>query len=148
MGWSSRQALRLVRLGVLLFLFALITGVLVPKFRVPRLGLSAHLLGISQGLFLMMTGLLWPKLELTRATSRIGFWLVVYGCFAAWSANILGAIWGAGNSMLPMAAGAAHGSAVQEGIIAASLRTAAASLIAGLVLILWGLRHAGAARLR
>ena len=140
--------MRLVRLGVLLFLLALLAGLVVPRFRVPRLGLSAHLLGISQGLFLMITGLLWPRLELTRATSRIGFWLLVYGCFAAWTANVLAGIWGAGNSMLPMAAGPAHGNALQEGIITASLRTAAVSLITVLVLMLWGLRHASAARLR
>lgn len=145
---SSRQAFRLVRLGVLLFLFALLTGLVVPKFRVPRLALSAHLLGITQGLFLMVTGLLWPKLKLTPTMSRIGYWLAVYGCFAAWTANMLGALWGAGNSLLPLAAGSAHGSMFQEGIIAVSLRSAGASLIAVAILMLWGLRHTDAARFR
>ena len=41
---------------------------------------------------------------------------------------------------LPIAAGQAHGSVLQEGIIAISLRTAAVSLIAVSLLILWGLR--------
>jgi hydroxylaminobenzene mutase len=144
--WSSRQGVRLARLGVVLFLLALVTGLLVPRFRLPRLGLSAHLLGVSQGLFLMVIGLLWPKLELTRQASRVGFWLMLYGCFVAWAANVLGAIWGAGGNSLPMASGNAHGSALQEAIITASLRTAGASLIAALLLILWGLRHASAVR--
>ena len=125
---------------MLLFLFALLVGLAIPKFAAPRLGLSAHLLGIMQGLFLMVTGLLWPRLELNQAASRAGFWLAVYGCLAAWTANVLAGVWGVGNSMLPMAAGPAHGSALQEGIIAISLRTAAVALIAVSLMILWGLR--------
>jgi hypothetical protein len=42
--------------------------------------------------------------------------------------------------MLPIAAGQARGSVFQEVIIAAGLRSAAVSLIAAAVLILWGLR--------
>jgi hydroxylaminobenzene mutase len=138
--WSSRQGHRLLQLGMLVFLIALLVGLAVPKFAVPRLGLSAHLIGIMQGLFLMVTGLLWTKLQLTRAIARATFWLAVYGCFAAWTANVLAGVWGAGNSMLPIAAGAARGSTLQEGIIAIVLSTAAVSLIAAAILILWGLR--------
>ncbi|MGE5242541.1 MAG: hydrogenase [Bacteroidota bacterium] len=130
----------MLQAGILLFLVALLVGLAVPRFAVPRLGLSAHLLGIMQGLFLMVAGVLWPRLKLTRAAFRIGFWLALYGCFAAWSANMLAAVWGAGNSMLPIAAGQAHGNALQEAIIATGLRTAAAALIAVAILILWGLR--------
>ena len=72
--------------------------------------------------------------------ARIGIFLAVYGCFSAWTANLSAAIWGAGNSMLPIAAGSAHGSSIQEGMIAIALRSAAVSLIAVSVLILWGLR--------
>ena len=138
--WSFRHGHRLVRVGILLFLFALLVGLAVPRFAVPRLGLSAHVLGITQGIFLMVTGLLWPKLRLSRAMSRVGCCLAIYGCFAAWIANVLAGVWGAGNSMLPMAAGQARGSALQEGIIATGLISAAASLIATAMLILWGLR--------
>jgi (hydroxyamino)benzene mutase len=138
--WSSRQGHRLLQIGILLFLFALLVGLVVPKFSVPRLGLSVHLLGIMQGTFLVVLGLLWPKLKLTQATARVGFWLVVYGFFAAWTANVLAGVWGAGNSMLPLAAGPAHGGALQEGIIAMGLRTAAVSQILALLLIVWGLR--------
>lgn len=140
--WSSRQGHRLLQLGMLVFLIALLVGLAVSQFAVPRLGLSAHLIGIMQGLFLMVSGLLWPKLQLTRAMARAAFWLAVYGCFAAWTANVLAGVWGAGNSMLPIAAGAARGSTLQEGIIAIGLRTAAVSLISAAMLILWGLRTA------
>jgi len=137
---SSRQGHRLLQAGILLFLFALLAGLAVPGFAVPRLGLSAHLLGIMQGIFLMVAGLLWPKLRLPRAMSSVGPWLAIYGCFAAWAANVLAGVWAAGNPMLPMAAGQARGSVLQEGIIAIILRSSAVSLIAAAILILWGLR--------
>jgi (hydroxyamino)benzene mutase len=137
---SGRQGQRLLQLGMLLFLLALLVGLVVPRFAVPRLGLSTHLLGITQGLFLMVMGVVWPRLRLTAALARIGFSLVVYGCLAAWTANLSAAIWGAGNSMLPIAAGPAHGSLIQEGTIAIALRSAAVSLIVAAMLMLWGLR--------
>ena len=100
---------RVLQVGGLLFLLGLLVGLAVPRFTVPRLGLSTHLLGIKQRTFLIVGGLLWPKLRFTRSASRIGHGLAIYGCLAAWTANLLGAVWGAGNSMLPMAAGEARG---------------------------------------
>src|SRR5436309_1795453 len=118
----ARHGRRLLQIGAFLFLLALLTGLIVQKFAVPRLGLSAHLLGLMQGLFLMVTGLIWPKLIFTGKVSRIALCLVVYGCFAAWAANLLAGYWGAGNSLLPIAAGTARGSTVQETIIVVGLR--------------------------
>ena len=42
--------------------------------------------------------------------------------------------------MVPFAAGNARGTALQEGVIAVGLRSAAASLILASLLLLWGLR--------
>lgn len=123
-----------------MFLLAMIVGLMVPRFAVPRLGLSTHLLGLMQGVFLLVIGLVWPRLKLTERESRAAFFLAIYGCIAAWAANLLAAIWGAGNTMLPLAAGTARGSAGQETVIMIGLRSAAVSLIVLLVLILWGLR--------
>src|SRR5712691_9861775 len=88
----------------------------------------------------VVAGVLWPRLRLTRLTARIGFFLAVYGCSAAWTANLSAAILGAGSSMLPIAAGSARGSSIQETIIAIALRSAAVSLIALAMMLLWGLR--------
>jgi len=52
--WSLRQGHRLQQIGILLFILALLVGLGVPKFAVPRLGLSAHLLGVLQGIFLIV----------------------------------------------------------------------------------------------
>ena len=140
---SRRQGHRLIQVGMLVFLLALFVGLAVPTFAVPRLGLSTHLLGIMQGTFLMVVGVVWPRLRLTRATMRVAFVLAIYGCVAAWTATLFAAIWGAGNSMVPIAAGAAHGTPIQEGFISIALRSAAVSLIAAAMLIFWGLRGAG-----
>lgn len=64
---SLRQAHRLFQVGILVFLLAALVGLTTPHFEVPRLGLSAHLLGILQGTFLVVIGLLWPKLRLGSA---------------------------------------------------------------------------------
>ena len=141
-----RQGHRLLQLGMLVFLFALIVGVAVPTFTVPRLGLSTHLLGIMQGLFLAVSGLLWPRLKLAPAVMRLAFWLAVYGCLAPLIANLLAAMWAAGNSLLPIAAGQARGSTLQEAVIAILLRSGGASLIAVASLIVWGLRGPGEQR--
>lgn len=142
-GEQMRQGHRLIQVGVGLFLIALLTGLVVHKMPLPRLALSAHLLGIMQGTFLAIIGLLWPRLRLGRVSSKATFLLLVYGCLAAWLANLLGASWAAGGSIVPFASGNARGTALQEGIITVGLRTAAVSLILALLLLLWGLRLGG-----
>jgi (hydroxyamino)benzene mutase len=143
-----RQAHRFLQVGMLLFLLSLIVGFVVPRFAVPRIALSAHLLGIMQGLFLVVVGLLWPRLALGRLMSQLLSWLAIYGCIAAWAANVLAAVWGAGNSMLPIAAGAAYGSVFQELVIRILLRSAGVSLVITLVLVLWGLRTGAGEEMR
>ena len=141
---TARQGHRLLQIGMFLFLAALLVGLAVPRFAVPRLGLSSHLLGLMQGLFLMVAGVFWDRLRLPLATRRGAFWLTLYGCLAPLTANLLAAIWGAGNTLLPMAAGQAQGNTLQERIITTLLRTGGASLIVAAILVLWGLRMPGA----
>jgi hydroxylaminobenzene mutase len=107
---SIRQAALLARVGLPLILLALVVGIPVPRFTVPRLALSAHLLGVLQALYLLVVGLLWPRLRFTAKQSWPSFWLLVYGCVAALAANLLGALWGAGNTLLPLSAATARGS--------------------------------------
>lgn len=133
---------RLLRTGAVLFLLGLLVGLAIPRFAVPRLALSAHLLAIMQATLLLVLGLLWPRLRLTARQSQVGSGLALYGFPAAWIANLLGAVWGAGSSMVPMAAGAARGSAAQETTIRVLLVSAALCQIALALLVLWGLRGA------
>jgi hydroxylaminobenzene mutase len=60
--------------GVLLLLIGLLTGLAVPALSVPRLGVSAHILGVIGGLLLIALGLLWPQLRLAPRSAVLGFW--------------------------------------------------------------------------
>ena len=142
---TSRQAMWLLRVGVAVFLAAALLGLFVSHFTIPRLALSAHLVALLQGIFVVVLGLLWSRLSLTPVQAGLAFWLLIYQAIAAPLSNLLAAAWGAGNSIVPMAAGAAHGSTAQEAVINIGLRSAGAALIVGLLLVLWGLRRAPAA---
>jgi len=136
----AREARRLIRLGVLLLLLGLLTGAVVPSLAVPRLGLSAHILGVFGGLSSVVFGLVWPQLRLGSRASEVACWLALYSFYAGWLMPLLGGAWGAGSTMLPMAAGTARGTAFQEGVISAGLITAAVAIVAVCLMLLWGLR--------
>lgn len=136
----SRQGHRLLQLGIAFFLFASLEGFAVPYFAVPLLGRSVHTLSALSGVILLALGLLWPRLNLGTTTSRIAFWLFIYSAIATVAGFVMAGIWGAGNSTMPLAAGAAHGSAFQEGAIKVVTYSAAPPVLISLALILWGLR--------
>ena len=135
----SRRSHRLLQLGVLLFLFGLLTGFAIPMLENPRMGLSSHLEGVLNGIFLVVLGLLWPRLRLGRAASASAFWLALFGTFANWAATLLAAAWGAGRTM-PIAAGSHQGTAAQETLIMVLLFSLSAAMVAECGLVLWGLR--------
>lgn len=141
--WRAAHGHRLIQAGTTLVLVALIVGLAVPAFAVPRLALSVHLLGLLQGLFLIALGLLWPRLSLTRGVARAAAVLAVYGCGAALLANAVAAMAG-GSEMLPIASAGARSSPGLELVVTLGLRSAAVALIAAVALALWGLRGPGA----
>ena len=134
------QVRRLLQLGVLLLLLGLLIGLAIPALTVPRLGVAAHVNAVVGALFLLALGLLWPQLRLSTRTLRLAFWLAPYSFFVATLMPLLGGVWGAGASMLPIAAGTARGSGLQEGFIAVGLTTAGIAVIVLSVLLLLGLR--------
>src|SRR5262245_32000103 len=140
MNTLTRQSQRLLQIGIGLLLFASFEGFVIPHFAAPRVGLSAHTLSALQSVLLLALGLAWTRLDLGEAASRVAFWLLVYSTFAILAAYVLGAFWGAGNETMPMAAGAAHGSAVQESLIEVVAYSSAPTGIVSFALILWGLR--------
>ena len=89
---------------------------------------------------MLALGVAWTRLNLSDVASRLAFWLLVYSTFAILAAYVLGAFWAAGNETMAMAAGVAHGTPVQEGIIKAVGYSSAPTGIVAFALILWGLR--------
>jgi hydroxylaminobenzene mutase len=121
-------------------MMSVLVGLVIPYLAVPRLGLSTHLVGLLQGLMLIVFGFLWPRLALGPTQARIALAALLYESFVGFVGNLLAGVWGAGNSIVPLAAGSAHGTPVQEAVIVIGLRSAGVALIVGLGLVLWGLR--------
>jgi hydroxylaminobenzene mutase len=136
----SHQGQRLLQTGVALLLFVSLEGFVIPYLAAPGLGLSAHKLGSLQGVLLLALGLVWPRLNLSAVTSRFAFWLLIYSTFAILAAYLIGAVWGAGNETMRLAAGATHGSAFQEAVIRVVAYSSAPTGLISFALILWGLR--------
>ena len=140
MNTQARQCQRLLQIGVGLLLLTSLEGFVIPYFSSSRLGLSAHTLGGLQSVLLLALGLAWTRLNLGDVALRVAFWLLVYSTVAILAAYVLGAYWGAGNETMPMAAGAARGSPVQEAVIKAVAYSSAPTGIVSFALIAWGLR--------
>jgi hydroxylaminobenzene mutase len=136
----SRQGHRLLQIGVALLLFTSFEGFAIPYFAEPLLGRSAHSLIALLSVLLLALGLVWPRLNLGATTSRIAFWFLIYSGFAIVGAFLMAASWGAGNTVMPLAAGAAHGSAFQEACIMVVAYSSGPTGIISFAFILWGLR--------
>ncbi|MDX8477687.1 hypothetical protein RFN28_04230 [Mesorhizobium sp. VK24D] len=140
----SRQGHRLLQIGVALLLFSSFEGFAIPYLAAPRLGLSAHTLSALQGILLLALGLTWPRLNLGAAMSRAAFWLLIYSALAILAAYVIASASGAGNETMPLAAGAFHGSALQEAVIKVVAYSSAPTGLISFALVLWGLRLTGA----
>ena len=136
----AQQSRRLLQLAVVLLLVALLIGLAIPALAVPRLGVAAHVNGVIGSLFLAVLGLVWPQLRLGPRALTWAFWLAPYSFFVATLMPFLGALWAAGGSMLPLAAGTARGSPFQEGVIGVGLVSSVVAVLALCVLLLVGLR--------
>ena len=135
----SRHGHRLLQIGAALFLFTCFEGFAIPHFASPAVGRSVHTLSTLLSLILLTFGLVWPRLRLGATGSRIAFWFLVYSGLAITVAFFLAAIWGAGQSTMPLS-GAPLGTAVQEAAIAAVAYSSAPTGIVAFALIFWGLR--------
>jgi len=138
----SRQGRRLLQLGIVLFLFTSFEGFLIPALAVPNLGRSVHTLSAFSGVLFVAIGLMWPMLKFGSTAARIAFWFFVYSALATIAAFVLAALWGAGGSIIPIAAQGARGSDFQEAVIQAVMYPAAPTGIIAFALMLWGIRVA------
>jgi len=136
----ASQGQRLLQLGVALFLITSFEGFAIPYLAAPRLGVSAHSLMGLLGVMFIALGLVWPRLDLGGTASSVAFWFLIYSGLAIVAAFLIAAFLGAGNTTMPLAAGAAHGTALQETVIKVVAYSSAPTGIISFALILWGLR--------
>jgi hydroxylaminobenzene mutase len=129
----------LLVLGLVLFLLGLLTGLVAPVLKNPRMGVASHLQGMTNGPFLIVVGLMWPRLQLSHASEVLTVALLAYGTYANWLATQLGSLWGAGHRFAPGAAGEHRAGTAQERTVDLLLTTLAPAMIAATVLLILGL---------
>jgi len=134
-----------IQLGFVLILVALLTGLGMPFFTNPRLGLAAHIVGITGGLVLIALGALAASFALGRRAAAVMMWTWVYAAYANWAACLVAAITGA-SRLTPIAGAGTTGDALAENVVAFLLQSLAVAAIAGTALAVWGFRKAGAVR--
>ncbi|BBZ68402.1 hydrogenase [Mycolicibacterium insubricum] len=125
-------------LGLVLFLLGLLTGLLNPAVKNPRMGVASHLQGITNGPLLIVIGLLWPYVHLGHVWQIVTVALLTYGTYANWLATQLAAIWGAGRRFAPAAAGEHTASPAKEGVVDFLLASLAPAIIAATVILIVG----------
>ncbi|HCE56469.1 MAG TPA: hydrogenase [Prolixibacteraceae bacterium] len=135
----KKQASNLLFAGFLLFLLGLITGLIVPAFANPRLGVSSHIEGVLNGIFLIVLGLVWHKLALSDKALKVTYWLALYGTFANWFGILVAAVFNAGK-MLGVMAGGQEGHPVAEAVVAFFLITLSIAMVIISVMVLIGLK--------
>ena len=135
----KKQAGSLLFAGFLLFLLGLITGLIVPAFANPRLGVSSHIEGVLNGIFLIVLGLVWHQLALSDKVLKTTYWLALYGTFANWLGILVAAVFNAGK-MLGVMAGGQEGHPVAEAVVAFFLVTLSVAMVIISVMVLIGLK--------
>lgn len=130
---------RLALLGAILVLLGLLTGFVSGSLVNPRMGLSSHLEGLMNGTMLIALGAVWHHVRLGPRAEGWAFWLLAYGSFANWLATLLGAAWGAGYAMMPIATGVHRAAAWQEGVVSALLISLSFAMVAGIALVIRGM---------
>lgn len=123
----------------MLILLALISGLLVPAMHIPRLGLSAHTIGILSGTLLIAIGAIWKELALSPRHLQILFWAWLYASYVNWLGCLVGAIFGAGK-MTPLASAGAQGPAFAEALVAILLTSVAVVSFVAVGMSIRGLR--------
>lgn len=136
---------RLIRYGMVLFLLGLLTGILVPGLKSPRLALAAHMEALLNGIFLILVGgVVWRELRLSERLTAAVFWLLLISAFASWGFCLLAAVFGAGQTLA--IAGAGQSAAPwQEHLVSAGLGGGALCVLVASCLVLHGLRKRGGA---
>ena len=128
----------LTRHGFILIALALVFGFFIPSMEVPRLGLSAHTIGVLSGTLLIAMGAVWQQFSLSARRLMVMYWSWLYSSYANWLGCLLGAIFGAGNTT-PVASGDYVGTPLVENIVAALLMSVAASSLLAVGLSILGL---------
>jgi hydroxylaminobenzene mutase len=127
-----------MRHGALLFLIGLVTGMQERRFKNMRMAMSAHLEGVMNGTFLIALGAVWGHIALPPPVEKAARWTALYGAYGNWFFTALGAALGTAAAN-PILSQGHQGKPWQEKLAGAGFRSIAYSILAAVVMILWGL---------
>lgn len=133
-SYTKADGALLIRAGACLLGFSLLNGFAIEAIHLPRLALSAHLVGLMGAVFLVGLGAAWPQLSFGPRSSRVACLLAIYGFAAGWLIYLAAAITGAAG-LFPMAGGGARGSEPIEMLMSVALLTVALALFALVILV-------------
>ena len=131
-----------IRHGFVLIALALVSGFFIPSMEVPRLGLSAHTIGVLSGVLLIALGAVWQQFSLSAGQLLAMYWSWLYSSYVNWLGCLIGAVFGAGNTT-PVASGGYVGSSVVENVVTTLLVSVGVSALLAVALSIWGLRATG-----
>lgn len=135
---GNADARLLMTAGVILLAISLVNGFLIVAMPLPRLALSAHLVGLLGSTFLIGLGACWSVLALTRKSSRIAALTAVYAFCGGWLTYFFAAASGTGG-VFPIASAAARGRPELEALVSGALLTIAVALFVLCSIVLKGL---------
>mgnify|MGYP006295257225 CR=1 FL=1 len=133
----------IIRHGFILILLALVSGMFISKMVIPRLGLSAHTIGILSGVLLIGIGAIWQQFTLSSRQASVMYWSWLYSSYVNWFGCLVGAALGAGKTT-PVASAGVVGPPAAEFIVAVLLMSVALASFIAVGLSIWGLRSAAA----
>jgi hydroxylaminobenzene mutase len=136
---ESQISRKLKMLGMLLFLFGLLTGFAMMNIKNPRMGLAAHLEGVMNGTFLVVTGLIWNDLKISESLKKIVCFTLIYGTFVNWFITLLAAFLGT-SKMTPITGKGYAGTVLHENIVSVGFITVGLTMVFSLAVIVFGLR--------
>ena len=135
----------LIRAGFVLFTLALLTGLAVPAFLNHRMAVAAHLTGVLNALLLIALGLAWGLLAMSPAQARLTRGAFLYGTYANWATSCLAAAWGT-SRLTPLSGAGYSAAAWQESVVQVLQVILAVVILAGAVLVVYGLRSPRSSR--
>lgn len=126
--------------GMALFLLGLVTGLVLPALRNPRMGLAAHLEGVMNGTFLLALGAAWSKVRLSEKQCAVAFWAALVGTYGNWAVTLIAAALGT-SAMTPLASAGFSAPRWQEAVITFGFVAVGISILVASVLLLFGFRR-------
>ncbi|WP_345974607.1 hypothetical protein [Sulfurimonas sp. HSL3-7] len=130
---------KIMRHGFILMLLALLSGMFVSQMAIPRLGLSAHTIGVLSGVLLIAVGAVFQEFSLTTGQTKTMYWAWLISSYLNWLACLAGAILGTGMAT-PLASNGLEGNAFNEFVVTAMLVVVVITSFAAVGLSIWGLR--------